>query len=454
MAATNSTIMAKLWLAGTNDFQQRIPEPTQQNIAQVFKAITAPQNAMLWNQFMDGFVNLIGNQRIHTASWNNPLERFIDSQKMYGSSIQESALQWIKAHSYADDAQDLLKIERPVAEVAYHSLNFQNKYPISVNRDELMMAFRDEYGLNRLINQITTVPLNSARYDTYLAMMQLIAEYEENWGFYKHQLSLPPTDETTGKELLTALRSYAAKLRFPSTVYNAGIIDIPMFAEPNELVWITTADYAASVDVNTLSAVFQLDKAEVNYTTIIVPELPVANAIGLLTTEDFFVCQKQVDTMGSFYDPNTLTTKYIYHLWQIISASPFVPAILFTTDAGTEVTTVTQEVTSLNLSSDTNTVELGGTATITPTLNGTLTPEAEGVEIAPDSCTWEVSLTDTDASGSTLNSRTYVDSYGVLHVQKSSLTSGDVLTVTATSTYINPSGATPALSATITFTVA
>ena len=41
-----------------------------------------------------------------------------------------------------------------------------------------------------------------------------------------------------------------------------------------------------------------------------------------------------------------------------------------------------------------------------------------------------------------LNSRTRVDVYGVLHLQKTGLKAGDILTVTATSAYTNPSGKT------------
>ena len=64
-------------------------------------------------------------------------------------------------------------------------------------------------------------PINSDNYDEYLLMLNLIAEYEHRWGFFKHNLSAFPTDEATGKELLTALRTYAELLKFPSTLYNA-----------------------------------------------------------------------------------------------------------------------------------------------------------------------------------------------------------------------------------------
>lgn len=461
MAVKNSTILAKVWLNGTNDYQQRVPDPTQSNVSQTMKCLFSPMNGNLYNQFVDGFVNLIGQQRVNQSIWENPFTPFKGASLQYGSTIQESAPRWIKAHAYDDAAEDLLRMERPEFAVWYHSMNRQDKYPISVVKPEIQQAFRDEYGLNRVINSIMNTPINSDNYDEYLLMLNLIAEYEHRWGFFKHNLSAFPTDEATGKELLTALRTYAELLKFPSTLYNAADLNVPVFAKPNELVLLISASASASVDVNTLSGVFQLDKAEIQYRKIVVPDLPVPNAVALLTTDAFFVCNDIVYETGSFYDPNTLSTKYILHHWEIVSASPFVPAILFTTDAGTEIPTVTQTVTGLQLSAAPETVKPGETVQLTPTIQGSLSPDDnDELAVSPDAATWSVAATRTTGEPSDqttvavpLNSRTYVDKYGVLHVQKTKLQTGDVITVTATSTYINPSGATTEYTATATVTV-
>lgn len=461
MAVKNSTILGKVWLNGTNDYQQRVPDPTQSNVSQTMKCLFSPMNGNLYNQFIDSFVNLIGQQRVNQSIWENPLTPFKGASQQYGSTIQESAPRWIKAHAYDDAAEDLLRMERPEFAVWYHSMNRQDKYPINVVKPEIQQAFRDEYGLNRIINSIMNTPINSDNYDEYLLMLNLIAEYEHRWGFFKHNLSAFPTDEATGKELLTALRTYAELLKFPSTLYNAAALNVPVFAKPSELVLLISASASASVDVNTLSGVFQLDKAEIQYRKIVVPDLPVPNAVALLTTDAFFVCNDIVYETGSFYDPNTLSTKYILQHWEIVSASPFVPAILFTTDAGTEIPTVTQTVTGLQLSAAPETVKPGETVQLTPTIQGSLSPDDnDELAVSPDAATWSVEATRTTGESPNqttvavpLNSRTYVDKYGVLHVQKTKLQTGDVITVTATSTYINPSGATTEYTATATVTV-
>lgn len=454
MAQKNSTILAKAWLEGTNDFQQRIPEPTQGSIDQTVKALFDPMNRQYFNQFMDQLINRIGFTYVRGKTFENPLGVFKDGKMNYGSTIQEIAPKWIKAHSYEDDSETLLKLERPESAVWYHSVNRQDRYAISVTRAELQQAFTSETGLNELIARIMELPRNSDNYDEFLIMKQLIAEYDAHLGFYKHELTAAPTDDTTGKELLTAIRTYVGKLQFPSTLYNAlDVEDIPVFARPNELVLFVTPETDASLDVNTLAQLFNLDKAEVQVRKVIIDEFPIANAVALLTTEDFFVCKDTVYETTSFYNPETLSNKYYLQHWGVYSVSPFVPAILFTTDAGTETESITQTVTGLKLTADPATANPGDVVQLTPELQGSVSDDVISVE--PDACTFEVSASSAATSGTPiqLNSRTYVDRYARLHIQKSGLTTGNVITVTATSTYYNPSATPSEKTATATVTI-
>lgn len=457
MAQKNSTIMAGVWLEGTNDFQQRIPNPDQQGIAATVDALFDPLNRQYFNQFIDALVNRIGATFVRSTRWNNPLAAFKGGRLQYGSTIQEIAPKWIKAHSYLDDSELLLKMERPEVEAAYHTLNREDRYPITITRDELRQAFVDEYGLNNLIASIMTVPQNSDAYDEYLIMKQLIAEYEDKWGFFKMNVSAMPTDETTGKEFLTQVRTMTGKLQFPSTLYNSlAIDDIPVFAKPDELILLTTPEVMGSLSVEVLSSIFHIEQAEVNVRQVMVDEFPIPNAVAMLTTRDWFVCHDVVYETTSFYNPETLSTKYYLHHWGVYSASPFVPAILFTTGTGTATGSAVQTVSGLNVSISPNTVKAGGTAQVTLALQGSISPATDGIEVAPDSATFEVSAVSSsgnDATAVELNSRTYVDRNGVLHVQKSGLETGNVITVTATATYVNPSGTTTAYTANATVTV-
>lgn len=444
----NSTILEKAWLAGTNDYQQRIPEPTQAGISATIDALFEPMNRAYYNQFLDILVNRIGYTYVRGKSYTNPLAVFKGGKLNYGSTIQEIAPKWIKAHSYEDDSETLLKMERPEAKQWFHTQNRRDRYPISITRDEMRAAFTDETGLNQLVAKIMELPRNSDEYDEYRIMLNLIAEYEHRWGFYHHHLSAAPTDETTGKELLTALRTYAGRLQFPSTLYNAKEMhDIPVFARPEELVLLLTPETDAALDVNTLASLFHLEKADVPYRKVLVDEFPIPDAVALLTTEDFFICKDTEYTVTSFYNPETLTNKYYLQHWGIYSVSPFVPAILFTTGQNTSVDTITQSVTGLELTRKAQWIKPGGTMQLTTKLVGGITPSGTNITLRPDAATYDVTIISTDSkiAPTEKTNRTYVDDHGVLHAQDD-LKATDTLHVTATATYINPSAQTETFS--------
>lgn len=471
MAVNNQTILEKVYLSATNDYQQRIPDPTQSSISATMKALFDPMNQKYFNQFMDILINRIAFTYVRGELWKNKLAVFKGQKVNYGSTIQEVALGWVKAHSYEDDSETLLKLARPEAQVWYHSQNRRDRYKISISPDELRTAFVDEYGLNNFIAKGMQVPMNSDEYDEYRIMVELMAEYEQNWGFFKHQLSSVPNSEATGKEFLTAIQTYAGMLEFPSTLYNAApITDIPVFAKPNELVLLVTPSTNASVNVNTLAVLFNMDVADIKIRKIIIDEFPIPNAVALLTTEDFFVCHDTNYQNTSFWNPETLVTNYYLHHWGIYSVSPFVPAILFTTASGTSVNTVTETLSAITLTigdGNSPTVAPGGKIATSLALTGSLAQGGSSytgtaIKLAPKAATYEVSCSRTTGSGGDavtspvqLNARTYVDEYGVLHVQKSGLEDGDVITIVATCTYINPSGSTSTIydDATVTIDV-
>jgi hypothetical protein len=454
MAINNNTIMAKAWLQGTNDFQQRIPDPTQEGMQATMDALFDPMNRNYWNQFIDTLINRVGRTIVRGKRWENKLRAFKQDNLRYGNTIQEIAPKWIKAHSYTDFDDTLLRLARPEAQAWYHSVNRQDRYDISINDIELRRAFTEEYGLNDFISKVMEVPYNSDAYDEYIVMRQLIAMYEEKWGFFKVNLSAAPTTEATGKEMLTKVRTYGGKLAFPSTLYNASVIeDIPVFANKDELILITTPEVDANLDVQALAALFNVDKAEIEYRKVIIDEFPIAGAQALLTTRDWFVVHDVMYETTSFYNPQTLTTNYYLHHHEIVSCSPFVPAILFTTEEATTPATITMEPTGITLSAVDETMAAGDSTQLTVVLGGTVTPTGQGIVLAPDAATYDLAFEPGEGETGKLNARTYVDRLGVLHVQKSGIGTG-TLTVTATSTYLNPGGDTTTYTDDVEITIA
>lgn len=462
MAVDNATILDKVRLKGTDDYQQRIPSATQTGVANTMRYLFDPMNRQYLNDCVWNMVNRIGlTVMAQNAPFENPLSIFKKENLYWGSTVQEIAVKWIKAHGYKDDAEDLLKMHRPEAAVWYYEMNRRDQYPISWTDDELRQAFVDDFGLNRFVAQIMETPRNSDNYDEMNIMLALIRHYEQNLGFYKVHLDAVPSDQTTAKTLLKALRATAGRMQFPSTQYNAlNVTDIPAYANPQQMVLLVEPEYLASLDVDALSAVFQLDKADVPYRIIQVPSLGIDGAVALLVSTDWYQVRDTMYGTTQFYNPQTVSnTLYLNH-WGIYGVSPFTPCALFTTDAGTSIKIVTQTVTDFTLTPTTGAVKAGDLLQLTPKLTATVTPTGTAIQVAPNAATYEVAANhaasgkDTQGAAFDLNVNTFVDDQARLHVQRDGLVAGDVITVTGTATYVNPNGKTTEHSATCTFTVA
>ena len=460
MAVDNATILDKVRLKGTDDYQQRVPSATQTGVANTMRYLFDPMNRQYLNDCVWNMVNRIGlTVMAQNAPFKNPLDVFKKENLYWGSTVQEIAVKWIKAHGYKDDAGELLKMHRPEAAAWFYEQNRRDQYPISWTDDELRQAFVDDYGLNRFVAQIMETPRNSDNYDEMNIMLALIRHYEQNLGFYKVHLDAIPSDETTAKTLLKALRSTAGRMQFPSTQYNAlNVTDIPAYASPQQMVLLIEPEYLASLDVDALSSVFQLDKADVPYRIIQVPTLGISGAVALLVSTEWYQVRDTVYGTTQFYNPQTMTnTMYLNH-WGVYGVSPFTPCALFTTDAGTSVKVVTQTVTGFTLTPATDDVKAGDVVQLAPKLTATVEPTGTAIDVAPNSATYEVSATHAAdgkdaASPFELNVNTFVDDQARLHVQRDGLTAGDIITVTGTATYVNPTGETTPYKATCAFTV-
>lgn len=446
MAEKNSTILDKVWLEGSTDYQQRVPQTTQAGIARTVETLFKPGNADLYNHFINVLINRIGSVIVHQSEWRNPLAGFKQAPMSYGNTIQEIAPKWVKAHSYQFDST-LLDWNSPEVQAWYHSINRRDVYPIDIQMDMVRTSFDEEYGLNQLIQALLITPLNSDYYDEYRIMLQLIAEYQHRWGFFTVNLDNNPFTEEGAKEFLTLVRAFTGRLQFPSTLYNAKVFeDIPVFAQPDELMLLVNPETEAYLDVNVLASLFHVELADINVRRIIIDDFPIPYATGLLTTRDWFVCKDTVYRTETFFDPSNLMNKYYLHHQGIYSMSPFVPAILFTYGSeGTVVNSAKQTITGLTVTAEQETVDAGGTVELYPVIAGTV-EGSDKLTVVPDSVTYKVT------SDADLNSRTYVTDDNILHVQKY-ITDGAVLTITATSTYIDPSGVTETYTAECSVTV-
>lgn len=390
------------------------------------------------NQFIDALVNRIGRTVAHNISWTNPLAEFKQGLLTEGDTIEEIQTGLVKASSYDADRenleQELFGTARTEVQVNYHTINREDKYKITVNDRMLNRAFLTENGLSSFVNQLMSVPTTSDQHDEFLATCQLFAEYERNGGFYKVQvpnLTTLQSNEAEARSTLKTLRSVADELTFLSTRYNAA--HMPTFAKRDDLVIFASPRFKAAVDVDALASSFNIDSANLHGRIIPIPEerFGIDGAQAIMTTKDFFVIADTLFENSSMWNPSSLHNNYWLHHHQIISASRFPPAVLFTTHEGDEVIEVYTPVTSV---SNVKVYDRDDKA-VTDVVRGEIYSLSADVATEPaggvnDDVRWEVT------NPTSLD--TYVTKDGVLHVGPRE--GADTLTVTAISTWVDELG--------------
>ena len=457
MAVLNSTVLERAWLSATNDYQQRIPNPSISSYAEHVAAIFDPMNNDLFNQFTGMLNGLIGTT-VESDLFENPLAVLKKPAVRFGNTERAVAFKYLQAHSYAPDTETLLHVEKPEIVEWFYSVGTPRRYEFSWSRYELERAFAsDGYGFEDMLVGMISQMYSSANYDEMNIMLQMFAEANTRWGgLYNYNLSAQPTTESTSKELLTGIRAVAGRMKFPTTLYNH--IDVPVHEKGDGLVLFITPEAMANLDVQALAYVFQLDKAEIKYRIIEVPEFPIPNVCAALCSEDFiYVRDVRFGIEPPFYNPENMTYKYYLHVSQMIGINPAANCVLFSTNAGTGVKTITLTPSGIEFSPDTGTIEPGGTLDTHIFLRGSLAASDSGstgvIGVEPDAATYVLSAVDDNNNAIDLNSNTYVDSYGVLHCQKSGIAAGAVITITATAAYMNPSGSTSSYTDTFAATV-
>lgn len=351
-------------------YQERVPEATQDNIAEIGNPILKYQAVA--NEFLDALVNRIGLVLITSRSYNNPLKEFKRGEVTLGETVEEIFVNIIKAEPYYQvdaegktDCQDLYQRRLPDVKAVFHTRNRQDKYPVTISNDDLRAAFISYQGVEDLVAKIIEAVYTSDEYDEFLLMKHVFLEAGSRGALYP--VTIPnPTDETTGKKAMTVLRKASLDLNFMSDKYN--YMGVTTHTPTREQVIFILTSLSATVDVEVLASAFNMDKADFIGRRVIVDDfggLETEGVVAILADREWFMVFDNYLAMTEVYNGARLYWNYFLHHWETLSYSPFKNAIAFTTQAPT-VTDVVVTPATASL-----TKAAGGSITITATVNGT-----------------------------------------------------------------------------------
>lgn len=349
---SNVDIFNAIRSGANTDYQRRIPAADKANVNDVIHNLLNNRPSM--NEFVDSLVNRIGMEIYRNTSWSNPLAKFKYGMLEYGDTIEEIIVGLVEARSYDPQRDDLEREvfgqDRPRVDASYHKINRQDRYKITVNEAMIRRAFLSEYGLNTFVSSLMAAPQTSDNWDEFLLMSSLFKEMWKADGFFKintPDISDSTSDGDMARVSLRRMREVAENLTFISERYNAA--HMPTAARADELELFITPEALAAQDVEALAGAFNIEKANFSARTTVIPaehfNIPGAQAV--LTTRDFFVVADSLMETRQIQNPAALSTNYWLHHHQVISASRFVPAVLFTTEESTPINLDYTPVTSV-----------------------------------------------------------------------------------------------------------
>lgn len=413
----------------------RIPDDNRSlhNIGQYIMQYESYQNA-----YLTALVNRIARVIVTSRMWKDKWAVFDMGKMDYGETIEEIFVNIAKPHSYdpAKAETQVFKREIPDVRAAFHSMNYQKFYKVTISNDQLRQAFLSYYDMNELIARIVDSLYTAMNLDTFLTKKYMLAREAINGGIYTVVTKPISGDGADPDDAITKYRQYTNNLEFLKTLYNrAGVRNSTPIADQ---VIIVPNEAEATLGVKVLAAAFNLSEVDYISKRIAVDSFEFdaddearlaelfANddtykpftddekkALHLISAvklaKDWFMCFDNFEQFTENYNGEGLYWQYFFHVWKTFSVSPFANAVLFTSQVS-EVTAVTVSPATAKVAQGTSIV---------------MTAEVAGTGLFEKTVEWSVKGTKALASG------THIDgTSGVLRVA-SDETLGNVLNVTA-----------------------
>lgn len=336
----------------------------------------------LQNEFISALVNRIGQVLVTSKLYYNNLAKFKKGKLEYGESIEEIFVNLAKPFQFdpAVAESNVFKRQIPDVRAAFHIMNYQKFYKVTVSNDQLRQAFLSWNGVTDLIAKIVDSMYTAAAYDEQQVMLYMVAKNILNGRIHPVQIETASSENSNA--IVTAIKGVVNKMSFMSPNYNAA--GVYNHTERKDIQILISSDFDAIMDVNTLAAAFNMSKAEflgvrtlVNgfgeldnarlaelfendptYTEISQGDLTLLNNIPIVAVDrDWFMVFDNFTNVTEQYNGEGLYWNYWYHTWKTFSVSPFAQAVVFTP--------VAPAVTSVTVSPDTATLARTGALQLT-----------------------------------------------------------------------------------------
>lgn len=344
------------------EYYQAVPraQETTESIRNVGEQILAFQPRM--NEFVSALVNRIARVVITSKMYSNPLAFSKKGMLAYGETIEEIFVDIAKANSYdwnsTNETEQAFKRANPNIKTAFHAMNMQTYYKVTISEQNLRQAFLSMEGVTDLIARIVNSAYSAAAYDEYVMMKYTIAQSMLAGNVNMNTIAAVD-DEASGKAAVKKVKSVTNKMQFMSKDYNiAGVNNF--IQSPDDIFVVMTADYEAAIGVDVLAAAFNIEQVKFmgqrvlvdsfgfndgelarldellandpTYTRPSSGDLTALASVGIVVmSRDWLQVYDVLNQFAEQYNAALLYWNEFNHVWHIYSASPFAPIVGFTT---------------------------------------------------------------------------------------------------------------------------
>lgn len=385
-----------------NVIRQNASYDYQQNVPEVVKASDIPKvgeviygTPAFANQFLNALVNRIAMVRVQSATFNNPYSILKKGYLEFGETVEDIFVSIANVVDYSAEKAGAREFKRTMPDVksAFHTMNWRTIYPMTIQDNDLKLAFLSVDGVTNLIAKIVDSIYTGAEYDEFLLFKYLLIKAISHG-------KMKPVSIGDGTKLTDAgvqFRGMSNAMTFMNTEYNESGVKTTTPKE-RQIIFMDSF-FNAQYDVDVLAGAFNMDKADFMGRLFLIDsfetfdndrfEVIRENSDGLeevtsaelqlmkdvkavLVDENWFQVYDNMNKFTETYVSSGLYWQYFYHTWKTVSSSPFANAVVFVKDEASIANpqTITVEVVDKSVSEEATTLSV--------------VAEAEGATLAPN----------------------------------------------------------------------
>lgn len=363
------------------EYQQLVPEIEDINevprVGEVLYGYPA-----LANQFITSLVNRIALVRVKSATFNNAYAKLKKGYLEFGETVEEVFVGLARAREFSAEKAEKREFKRTIPDVktAFHAINWQVQYPITIQNEDLRQAFTSINGVEDLIAKIINSVYTAAEYDEFLLFKYLLIKAIAHGKMYAQAVDTSNMNSTA-----VAFRGLSNKLIFMSPTYNSYGVHTTT-PKANQYIFMD-ADFNAQFDVEVLARAFNMEKADFmgrlelidNWASfdndrwaeireecdgieeVTAEELTLMKDVkAVLLDEEWFQVYDNLAIFTEKYVASGLYWNYFYTTKKTVSYSPFSNAIVFVNSANPNAVelpeNLTVEILDKNIGETTGTI--------------------------------------------------------------------------------------------------